>query len=128
MWLKEHFLIFTQQIGYLSDDSLIILILLCICCLMSQSLPPVLRVDSYHSTIVSSFPLEHGTMSTQFPVSFTLTSCLHSKSFFPYHLTRCLFYWISPILSLSTFGKIAIIIALHHLDLSIISQKNFLIS
>ena len=82
MWLKEHFLIFTQQIGYLSDDSHIILILLCICCLMSQSLPPVLRVDSYHSTIVSSFPLEHGTMSTQFPVSFTLTSCLHSKSFF----------------------------------------------
>lgn len=81
MQLKDRFLIFTRQIGYLFDDSLIILILPYICCLMSQSLPSVLRVDSYHSKILPSFPLEHGTMSTPFPASFILTSCLQSKSF-----------------------------------------------
>lgn len=51
---------------------------------MSQSLPSVLRVDSYHSKILPSFPLEHGTMSTPFPASFILTSCLQSKSFCPF--------------------------------------------
>ena len=66
MWLKEYFLIFTQQIKYLFDDSLIILILPCICCLMSQSLPSILRVHSYHSKIFPSFQLKHWTCLLNF--------------------------------------------------------------